>query len=50
MGRLRHVGGRHAADSTVVLVRRLLDDRYHWYVSSHADPITLDETRAAAEG
>ncbi|MEU5791627.1 MBL fold metallo-hydrolase [Micromonospora purpureochromogenes] len=79
--RLRHVGGRHAPDSTVVLVpdsavmllgdcfypppwhlrqdgegpdlalvRRLLDDRYHWYVSSHADPMTLDEARAAVEG
>ncbi|MEH0819782.1 MULTISPECIES: MBL fold metallo-hydrolase [unclassified Micromonospora] len=79
--RLRHVGGRHAPDSTVVLVpdsavmllgdcfypppahlrqegdgpdlalvRRLLDDRYHWYVSSHADPMTLDEARAAVQG
>ena len=76
--RLRHVGGAHAPDSTVVLVpdsgvlllgdcyypppahlrepddgpdlalaRRLLDDDVHWYVSSHDDPLTLAEARAA---
>ncbi|MEO3774746.1 MBL fold metallo-hydrolase [Micromonospora sp. B9E7] len=78
--RLRHVGGGHAPDSTVVLVpdsgvmllgdcfypppahlrrpedgldlglvRRLLDDDYHWYVSSHAEPMTLEQARSAVE-
>ncbi|MET7863326.1 MBL fold metallo-hydrolase [Micromonospora taraxaci] len=77
---LRHVGGRHAPDSTVVLVpdsgvmvlgdcfypppahlrrpedgldlglvRRLLDDDYHWYVSSHAEPMTAEQARSAVE-
>ncbi|MEV1332180.1 MBL fold metallo-hydrolase [Micromonospora costi] len=75
--RLRHVGGRHAPDSTVVLVpdsgvmllgdsfypppahlrepddvpdlalvRRLLDDDVEWYVSSHAESMTLAQARA----
>ncbi|MFI7608147.1 MBL fold metallo-hydrolase [Micromonospora sp. NPDC049366] len=78
--RLRHVGGAHAPDSTVVLVpdsgvmllgdcfypppahlrgpddgpdlalvRRLLDDGYQWYVSSHGEPMTWDEARAVVE-
>ncbi|MEU8300760.1 MBL fold metallo-hydrolase [Micromonospora sp. NPDC048909] len=76
--RLQHVGGRHAPDSTVVLVpdsgvvllgdsyypppahlrrpedgldlalvSRLLDDDYHWYVSSHGEPMTLEQAREA---
>ncbi|MFI7521332.1 MBL fold metallo-hydrolase [Micromonospora globbae] len=79
--RLRHVGGAHAPDSTVVLVpdsgvmllgdcfypppahlrepddgpdlalvRRLLDDHYDWYVSSHAEPMTRAQARAQVDG
>ncbi|MET7708636.1 MBL fold metallo-hydrolase [Micromonospora sp. NPDC005413] len=78
--RLRHVGGGHAPDSTVVLVpdsgvmllgdcfypppahlrrpedgldlalvRRLLDDEYGWYVSSHAEPMTLEQAHSAVD-
>ncbi|GLZ61193.1 MULTISPECIES: MBL fold metallo-hydrolase [Micromonospora] len=77
---LRHVGGGHAPDSTVVLVpdsgvmllgdcfypppahlrrpddgpdlglvRRLLQDDYLWYVSSHAEPMTAEQARSAVE-
>ncbi|MEU5964661.1 MBL fold metallo-hydrolase [Micromonospora parva] len=31
------------------LVRRLLQDDYLWYVSSHAEPMTAEQARSAVE-
>lgn len=40
---LRHPGGSHALDSLVVVVGRLLFDRFAWYVDSHFAPGTRSE-------